>query len=64
MTLSHLITLSISSLRNLDIEDNKLYDRAHFLLGVILIMLFDLILIDSEINNIKPYIKVQGPQAV
>ena len=50
MVLSRLVTLSISSLRNLDIEANKFYDRAHrlyeqqFLLGAILNMLFDLIL--------------------
>ena len=29
MTLSSLVTLSISSLRNLDIKANKFYDRAH-----------------------------------
>ena len=29
MALSRLFTLSISSLRNLDIEANKFYDRAH-----------------------------------
>ena len=29
MALSRLITLSISSLRNLDIEANKFYDRTH-----------------------------------
>ena len=29
MALSRLVTLSISSLRNLDIEANKFYDRAH-----------------------------------
>ena len=29
MTFSHLVTLSISSLRNFDIEANKLYDSAH-----------------------------------
>ena len=29
IALSHLVTLSISSLRNLDIEANKFYDRAH-----------------------------------
>ena len=45
-----LVTLAIFSLRNLDIEANELYNRAHrlynaaFLLGVILSMLFDLIL--------------------
>ena len=47
MALSRLVTLSISSLRNLDIEANKFYDRAHrfydaekFLPGVTLNMLF------------------------
>ena len=29
MALSLLVTLSMSSLRNLDIEANKFYDRAH-----------------------------------
>ena len=29
MALSHLVTLSISSLLNLDIEANKFYDRSH-----------------------------------
>ena len=29
MTLLRLVTLSISSLRNLDIEANKFYDRTH-----------------------------------
>ena len=29
MTLSRLVTISISSLRNLDIKANKFYDRAH-----------------------------------
>ena len=29
MALSRLVTLSISSLRNFDIEANKFYDRAH-----------------------------------
>ena len=29
MALSRLVTLSISSLRKLDIEANKFYDRAH-----------------------------------
>ena len=29
MALSRLVTISISSLRNLDIEANKFYDRAH-----------------------------------
>ena len=29
MAFSRLVTLSISSLRNLDIQANKFYDRAH-----------------------------------
>ena len=29
MALSRLVTLSISSIRNLDIEPNKFYNRAH-----------------------------------
>ena len=29
MTLSRLVTLSISSLHNLDIEANEFYDKAH-----------------------------------
>ena len=62
MTLSRLVTLSISSLRNLDIEANKFCDRAH--------RLYDAALltqcytqhalrpyIDSEINHIKHFIK-------
>ena len=46
MALSRLVTLSIFSLRNLDIEANKFYDRAHrlydaaFLPSVTLNMLF------------------------
>ena len=51
MTLSHFVTFSISALRNLDIEANKLYDRElidymvqHFLQGAILSLLFSLIL--------------------
>ena len=64
MTLSHLHTLSISSLHNLDIETNKFYERGH--------PLYDAVLltrcytqhalqpyIDSEINRIRHFIKIQ-----
>ena len=64
MALSRLVTLSISSLRNLDIEANKFYDRAH--------RLYDAALltqcytqhalrpyIDSEINHIRHFIKIK-----
>ena len=64
MALSRLVTLSISSLRNLDIEANKFYDRAH--------RLYDATLltwcytkhalrpnIDSKINHITYFIKIQ-----
>ena len=46
MALSRLVTLLISSIRNFDIEANKLYDFMiqHFLQGVIHNMLFGLIL--------------------
>ena len=64
MTLSRLVTLSISSLRNFDIEANKFYDRAN--------RLYDAALltrcytqhalppyIDSEINHVRHFIKIQ-----
>ena len=64
MALSRLVTLSISSLRNLDIEAKKFYDKAH--------QLYDAALltrcytqhahqpyIDSEINHIRHFIKIQ-----
>ena len=64
MTHSRLVTLSTSSLRNLDIEANKFYGRAH--------RLYDAALltrcytqhalrpsIDSEINHIRHFIKIQ-----
>ena len=64
MALSRLVTLSISSLRNLDIEANKLYDIAQ--------QLYDAALltrcytqhalqpyIDSKINHIRHFIKIQ-----
>ena len=63
MALSRLVTLSISSLRNLDTEANKFYDRAH--------RLYDAALltwcctkhalrpyIDSKINYIRHFIKI------
>ena len=37
MALSRLVTCSISSLRNLDIEANKFYDRSHRLYDAALI---------------------------
>ena len=64
MALSRLVTLSIASLRNLDIEANKFYDRAH--------QLYDAALltwcytqhalrpyIDSEINHNRHFNKIQ-----
>ena len=63
MALSRLISLSISSLRYLDIEANKFYDRAH--------QIYDAVLltqcytqhalqpfIDSKINHIRHFIKI------
>ena len=67
MALSRLLTLSISSLRNLDIEANKFYDRAHRPHR-----LYDAAIltrchtqhalgpyIDSEINHIRHFIKIR-----
>ena len=56
--------LSISSLRNLDIEANKLYDRAHRLYdAAILTQCYTqqalMPYIDSEINHIRHFIKIQ-----
>ena len=64
MNRSRLVTLSISSHRNLGIEANKFYDRAH--------RLYDAALltrcytkhalrpyIDSKINKIRHFIKIQ-----
>ena len=64
MALSRLVTLSISSLCNLDIEANKFYDRAHRLYdAAILIRCYTqhalLPYIDSEINHIRHFIKIQ-----
>ena len=64
IALSRLVTLSISPLRNLDIEANKLYDRAHQLYDAALLTwcytqhaLWPYI--DSEINNFRHFIKIQ-----
>ena len=64
MALSRLVTLSISSLRNLDIEANKFYDRAHRLydaanLTQCYIQHAVRPYIDSEINHIRHLIKIQ-----
>ena len=58
------ITLSISSLCNLDIEANKFYDRAHRLYdAAILTRCYTQHAlrpyIDSEINHIRHFIKIQ-----
>ena len=62
MALSHLVTLSISSLRNLDIEANKFYDRAQRLYdAAILTRCYTQHAlrpyIDSEINHIRHLLK-------
>ena len=64
MALSRLVTLSISSLRNLDIEANKFYKRAHRLYdAAILTRCYTQHAlrpyIDSEINHIRHFIKMQ-----
>ena len=64
MALSRLVTLSISSLRNLDIEANKFYDRAHRLYDATLLTRCYTqhtlpLYIDSEINHISHFIKIQ-----
>ena len=64
MALSRLVTLSISSLRNLDIEANKFYDRNHRLYdAAILTRCYTQHAlrpyIDSEINHIRHFIKIQ-----
>ena len=64
MALSRLVTLSISSLRNLDIEANKFFDRAHPLYdAAILTRCYTQHAlrpyIDSEINHIRHFIKIQ-----
>ena len=64
MVLSRLVTLSISSLRNLDIEVNKFYERSHRLYdAAILTRCYTQHAlcphIDSEINHIRHFIKIQ-----
>ena len=64
MALSRLVTLSISSLRNLDIEANKFYDRAHWLYdAAILTRCYTQHALppykDSEIYHIRHFIKIQ-----
>ena len=64
MALSRLVTLSISSLRNLDIEANNFYDRAHRLYdAAILTRCYTQHalrpFIDSEFNHIRHFIKIQ-----
>ena len=63
MALSRLVTLSLSSLRNLDIEAYKFYDRAHPLYDAAILTrcytqhaLWPYI--DSEINHIRHFIKI------
>ena len=54
MALSRLVTLPISSLRNLDIEANKFYDRAH--------RLYDAALLTRCYTQhaLRPYIDILG----
>ena len=64
MALSHLVTLSISSLPNLNIEANEFYDRADRLYdAAILTRCYTQHAlqpyIDSEINHIRHFIKIQ-----
>ena len=64
MALSRLVTLSISSLRNLDIKANKFYDRAHGLYdSAILSQCYTQHAfwpyIDSEIKHIRHFINIQ-----
>ena len=64
MALSRLVTLFISSLCNLDIEANKFYDRAHRLNDAALLTWCYTQhalrpYIDSEINHIRHFIKIQ-----
>ena len=64
MALSRLVTHSISSLRNLDIEANKFHDRAHRLYDAAFITPYYTQhalrpYIDFEINHIRHFIKIQ-----
>ena len=58
MALSRLVTLSISSLRKLDIEANKFYDRAHQLYDAPPPVTLNK-LCDCKINYIRHFIKIQ-----
>ena len=64
IALSRLVTLFISSLRYLDIEANKFYDRAHRFYDAAIITLCYTQhalqpYIDSKINHIRHFIKIQ-----
>ena len=64
MAISRLVTLSISSLCNLDIEANNFYDRAHRLYDAALLTQYYTQYalrpyIDSKINHIRHFIKIQ-----
>ena len=64
MALSRLVTLSVSSLRNLDIEANKFYDRPHRLYNAALLTRCYTQhalrpYIDCKINHIRHFIKIQ-----
>ena len=61
--LSRLSSLSISSLRKLDEEANKFYDRKHDLYEAAILTRYYTQhalrpYIDSEINHIRPFIKI------
>ena len=64
MALSRLVCLSISLLRNLDIEANKFYDRAHRLYDAAIVTRCYTQhalspYIGSEINHVRHFIKIQ-----
>ena len=63
MALSRLVTLSLSSFRNLDIEANTFYDRAYRLYDAALLTQCHTQhalrpYIDSEINHIRHFFKI------
>ena len=64
MSLSRLVTLSYTSHRKLDSEENKFYDRAHRLYVAALLTLCYTPhalrqYIDSKINHIRHFIKIE-----
>ena len=64
MALSRLVTLSTSSLRNLDIETNKFYDRAHRLNDAAPLTKCSIhhalrLYIDSKTNHIRHFLKIR-----